>query len=92
MRFSLNVIGGVDNHVLTLGDSSNSYTMLAGTYDLHYTIAVVNSPGRIINLASLGVDTGGHTGVTVTKTLRDATGALLGVLTSVDGSSSFFSS
>ena len=85
VRFSLSVIGGIDNHILTLGDSDSGYVLLAGTYDLEYTIAVVNSPNRVIDSASLGVDVGGHPGVTVTKTLYDGLGNLLGILTNVDG-------
>jgi hypothetical protein len=92
VRFSFSVIGGVENHVVTLGDSSNSYTMLAGVYDLHYSIEVVGDPNRYIDSASLGVDIGGHPGVTVTKTFRDREGNLIGAglggvgtIMSVDG-------
>jgi hypothetical protein len=91
IRFALNVIGGIDNHVVTLGDSSTSYTMLAGVYDLHYSITVTD-PTRYISSASLGVDIGGHPGVVATKTFRDREGKLLGaglggvgVIKSVDG-------
>jgi hypothetical protein len=91
-RFSFVTIAGVENHILTLGDSTSNYILTAGVYDIHYTIQVIGDPLRYINSASLGVDIGGHPGVTVTKTLRDQNGNLLGsglggpgVLLSVDG-------
>jgi hypothetical protein len=93
VRFALTKIAGVDNHILTLGDSNSNYILLAGTYDIHYTIEITGTdPLQYINTASLGVDIGGHLGVTVTKTLRDRAGNLIGmgsggpgVLKSVDG-------
>jgi hypothetical protein len=85
VRFDFADIGGIERHILTLGDSSNAYKMLEGVYDLHYTIEVYNSPGRFIDSATLDVDTGGTSGVTVTKTLKNQAGATLGVLVSTGG-------
>jgi hypothetical protein len=93
-RFSFVDIAGVENHILTLGDSTSNYIFTAGTYDIHYSLQIVGDPTRYIDSASLGVDIGGHPGVTVTKTLRDINGNLVGaggggttpgLLTSVDG-------
>ena len=58
--------------------------MKAGVYDLLYSIQVLD-PNRLITYASLGVDTAGLLGETVTKTFYDKNLNLLGSITSVDG-------
>jgi hypothetical protein len=72
-QFTLDVLGGEDNHVLTLADAGSGQILLPGVYNLEYTIAV-NSPGATFVSVSLGATfEGTGASASITKWLYTST-------------------
>jgi hypothetical protein len=90
-QFSLQIIDGQDNHILTLVDQ-NSSALSSGTYDINYVIqitAAAIAKGITFDSVTVGATVNGsNPNVTVTKTLTDINGNPIGLpLISVNGNS-----